>query len=83
MKSARKYAGAVARSNLDLESRVAARAAEEERTRRKRAAWIAKEVRESVCESACGQLQLAGGRGAGGACGAGPQGCLLLAGGLL
>jgi E1A-binding protein p400 len=44
LKSAKKYTLAVQRSNLDLESRVLVRAQNEEKERRKRAAWIAKEV---------------------------------------
>jgi hypothetical protein len=42
--TAKRVALAAARSNLDVESRVAARAAEEEKARRRRAAWIAREV---------------------------------------
>jgi hypothetical protein len=41
---ARKFANAVQRSKLDVESRVAAREHDEEKAIRKRAAWIAKEV---------------------------------------
>ncbi|KAI7839523.1 hypothetical protein COHA_006706, partial [Chlorella ohadii] len=44
LKTAKKCAVAVQRSNLDLESRVLVRAQNEEKERRKRAAWIAKEV---------------------------------------
>ncbi|EFN53525.1 hypothetical protein CHLNCDRAFT_136617, partial [Chlorella variabilis] len=46
LKSAKRYAHAAQRSNLDLESRVVVRAREEERAVRKRAAWIAKEPLE-------------------------------------
>jgi E1A-binding protein p400 len=44
IRNASKYANAVKRSNLDLESRVFVRAQEEEKANKKRAAWIAKEV---------------------------------------
>lgn len=44
LKQAKRAAVAVQRSNLDLESRVLVRQREEEKSIRKRAAWIAKEV---------------------------------------
>ena len=44
IQQARKAANAVARSKLDLESRVVVRAQEEEKMIRRRAAWIAREV---------------------------------------
>lgn len=44
LKTAKRVAVAAQRSNLDLESRVVVRQREEEKTIRKRAAWIAKEV---------------------------------------
>jgi SNF2 family DNA or RNA helicase len=44
LQQARKAANAVARSNKDLESRVEVRAREEEKTLRRRASWIAREV---------------------------------------
>lgn len=44
IKQARKAANSVARSNLDLESRVLVRARQEEKMIQQRAAWIAKEV---------------------------------------
>ena len=44
MAQARKAANSVARSNLDLESRVLVRAKEAEKAVRKRASWIAREV---------------------------------------
>lgn len=45
LKQAKRAVVAVQRSNLDLESRVLVRQREEEKSIRKRAAWIAKEVR--------------------------------------
>lgn len=47
VKQAKRYAGAVKRSNLDVESRAVVRAREAEASIRRRAAWIAKEVRMS------------------------------------
>ena len=44
LQQAKKVANQVARSNLDLESRVEVRAKEQEKTLRKRASWIAREV---------------------------------------
>ncbi|KAK2080633.1 hypothetical protein QBZ16_000487 [Prototheca wickerhamii] len=44
LRQAKRFAQAVARSNKDLESRTIQRARDEEKARRKRASWIAKEV---------------------------------------